>query len=46
MAQVREVLRYYYYVYRIEQAYYKWILRYICYFKGEKHPKDIRKVSN
>ena len=45
MDQVHEVLRYNHYTYRTERAYYKWILRYIRYFEGEKHPKDMGKFK-
>jgi hypothetical protein len=41
MDQVREVLRYYHYAYRSEQAYCQWILRYIRYFGGQTHPNRL-----
>jgi len=41
MDQVREVLRYHRYSYRTEQAYCKWILRYIGHFGEKAHPKLI-----
>jgi integron integrase len=39
--QVREVLRYYHYAYRTEQAYSHWILRYIRYCGGKTHPNRL-----
>ena len=45
MDQVREVLRYYHYAYRTEQTYCKWIMRYIRFFGGKKHPKDMGKAE-
>jgi len=39
MDQVREVLRYYHYAYRTEQAYCQWIVRYIRFHGGTTHPK-------
>ena len=39
MDQVREVLRYHHYAYRIEQTYCQWILRYIHHFGGKTHPR-------
>ncbi len=41
MDQVREVLRYHHYAYRTEQTYCQWILRYIRFFGGQTHPKDL-----
>jgi hypothetical protein len=41
MDQVREVLRYYHYAYRTEQAYCQWIRRYIHYFGGQTHPSQL-----
>jgi integrase len=41
MDQVREVLRYYRYAYRTEQAYGHWILRYIRYFGGKTPPNRL-----
>ena len=43
MDQVREVLRYYDYSYRTEQTYSSWILRYIKFYGGKTHPKDMGK---
>ena len=43
MDQVREVLRYYHYAYRTEQAYSSWILQYVEFYGGKTHPKDIGK---
>ncbi len=41
MDQVREVLRYHHYAYRTEQSYCQWILRYIRFFGGNVHPRDL-----
>ncbi len=41
MDQVREVLRYHHYSYRTEKTYCKWIVRYIKYWGGKTHPKDM-----
>jgi integron integrase len=41
MDQVREVLRYYHYAYRTEKTYCQWILRYIHFFGGQIHPKNL-----
>jgi len=41
MDQVREVLRYYHYAYRTETSYCQWILRYIYFFGGKTHPKEL-----
>ena len=41
MDQVREVLRYHHYAYRTEQTYCQWILRYIRFFGGNVHPRDL-----
>jgi integron integrase len=41
MHQVREVLRYYRYAHRTEQAYGHGILRYIRYFGGKTHPNRL-----
>ena len=43
MDQVREVLRYYHYAYRTEETYCKWILRFIHFFDGKRHPKEMGK---
>ncbi|MCP4368250.1 MAG: integron integrase [Deltaproteobacteria bacterium] len=43
MDQVREVLRYYHYAYRTEQAYSSWILQYIKFYGEKRHPKDMGK---
>jgi integron integrase len=40
MDQVKEVLRYYHYAYRTEQAYSQWILRYIHFF-NKTHPENL-----
>ena len=45
MDQVREVLHYYHYAYRTEQSYCKWILRYIRFSEGKKHPRDMGKAE-
>jgi len=42
MDQVREVLRYHHYAIRTEEAYVKWILRFIR-FHGTRHPKEMGK---
>ncbi len=41
MDQVREVLRYYHYAYKTEKIYCHWILRYIRFFGGQTHPKNL-----
>jgi hypothetical protein len=41
MDQVREVLRYYSYALKTEQAYCHWILRYIRFYGGKTHPRDL-----
>jgi len=41
MDQVREVLRYHHYAYRTEQTYCQWILRYIRFFGGKIHPRNL-----
>jgi len=41
MEQVREVLRYYSYAYRTEQAYCQWILRYIRFRSGQTLPTEM-----
>jgi integron integrase len=41
MDQVREVLRYHHYAYRTEQTYTHWIRRYIYFFGGKTHPRDL-----
>ncbi len=41
MDQVREVLRYHHYAYRTEQTYSQWILRYIYFFGGKTHPRNL-----
>jgi integron integrase len=41
MDQVREVLRYHHYAYRTEKSYCQWILRYIRFYGGHVHPKDL-----
>ena len=42
MDQVREVLRYHHYGYKTEQAYTRWILRFIKY-NGTRHPREMGK---
>ncbi len=42
MDQVREVLRYHHYAYRTEKSYCQWILRYIHFYGGNVHPKDLQ----
>jgi len=41
MEQVREVLRYHHYAYRTEQTYCQWILRFIHFFGGKTHPRNL-----
>ena len=41
MEQVREVLRYHHYAYRTEQTYCQWILRFIYFFGGKTHPRNL-----
>lgn len=43
MDQVKQVLRYHHYSYKTEQAYCNWILRYIKFFKSQKHPREMGK---
>ncbi len=41
MEQVREVLRYHHYAYRTEQTYCQWIMRFIHFFGGKTHPRNL-----
>jgi len=41
MDQVREILRYYHYAYRTASTYCQWILRYIRFFGGRPHPREL-----
>jgi integron integrase len=41
MDQIREVLRYHHYAYRTEQTYTHWIRRFIHFFGGKTHPRDL-----
>jgi hypothetical protein len=41
MEQVCEVLRYHHYAYRTEQTYSQWILRFIHFFGGKTHPRNL-----
>jgi len=41
MDQVREVLRYYHYAFRTESTYCQWILRYIHFYGGQTHPREL-----
>ena len=41
MDQVREVMRNYHYAYRTEQIYCQWILRFLSFFGGKIHPRDL-----
>ena len=41
MEQVCEVLRYHHYAYRTEQTYCQWILRFIHFFGGKIHPRNL-----
>ena len=43
MDQVLEVLRYYHYAYKTEQSYCSWIIQYVKFYGGEKHPGDMGK---
>jgi len=44
MDQVREVLRYNHYAFRTEKTYSSWILRYIHFYGGKTHPKDLNET--
>ena len=39
--QVKEVLRYHHYAYRTEGTYCQWILRYIHFYGGKTHPREM-----
>jgi len=41
MDQIREVLRYHHYAYRTEETYCQWILRYLHFYGGKTHPRDL-----
>ena len=41
MDQVREVLRYNHYAFRTEQTYCQWILRFIRFYGGKTHPREL-----
>ena len=41
MDQFRKFFRYYDYAYRAEQTYFHWTLRYIRFFGGKIHPRDL-----
>jgi len=41
MDQVREVLRYHHYAYKTEKSYCQWIVRYIRFYGGNTHPKNL-----
>ncbi|WDN90869.1 hypothetical protein BuS5_03840 [Desulfosarcina sp. BuS5] len=41
MDQVKEVLRYHHYAYRTEVTYCQWIVRYIHYYGGKTHPREM-----
>jgi len=41
--QVRQVLRYHHYAYRTEEAYCKWMVRFLKYFHDQIHPRDMGK---
>jgi integron integrase len=45
MDQVRQVLRYHHYAYRMEQAYCDWILRFVKFHGSQTHPRDMGKVE-
>ncbi|MFC1461449.1 integron integrase, partial [Verrucomicrobiota bacterium] len=39
--QVREVMRYHHYAFRTEQTYCYWIVKYIHFYGGKRHPKEL-----
>jgi len=41
MDQVKEVLRYHHYAYCTEVTYSQWVLRYIHYYGGKAHPREM-----
>jgi integron integrase len=41
MDQILQVMRYHHYAYRTEQTYCQWIRRYIHFFGGRTHPRDL-----
>ena len=41
MDQTKECLRYYHYAYRTEKTYMMWILRFIKFYGGKTHPKNL-----
>jgi len=41
MDQILQVMRYHHYAYRTEQTYCQWIRRYIHFFGGQTHPRDL-----
>ena len=41
MDQVKEVLRYHHYAYRTETTYCQWVSRYIHYYGGKSHPREM-----
>lgn len=41
MSQVKEVLRYHHYAYRTEQTYCQWVTRYLRFYGGCTHPRDL-----
>ncbi len=41
MDQVKEVLRYHFYAYHTEVTYCQWIIRYIHYYGGKIHPREM-----
>lgn len=45
MDQAQQVLRYHHYAYRTERAYCDWIVRYIKFHGGRKHPGDMGKAE-
>jgi len=45
MDQVRQVMRYHHYAYRIEQTYCDWIVRFIRFHGSKRHRKDMGKLE-
>ena len=41
MEQVKELLRYHHYAYRTEQCYCDWIMRYLRFHGGNRHPREL-----
>ncbi len=45
MDQIKEVLRYHHYAYRTEKTYCDWILRYLKFHGGNRHPREMGKAE-